>query len=104
MFSHMMRLVSIHLKLLDMVGQAKSELKRSAVADNMSGKSKLSEVRTSSGMFIPKAKVSFIYPSLFAGSLFEILRLMLMMMCHYMHGIRFQLYDLWRIEGEERKK
>ncbi|KAL0348736.1 UNVERIFIED_CONTAM: putative prolyl 4-hydroxylase 4 [Sesamum angustifolium] len=36
--------------------QAKSELKRSAVADNVSGKSKLSEVRTSSGMFIPKAK------------------------------------------------
>ncbi|XP_059433700.1 probable prolyl 4-hydroxylase 4 [Corylus avellana] len=35
---------------------AKSELKRSAVADNMSGKSKLSEVRTSSGMFIRKAK------------------------------------------------
>ncbi|KAK4483271.1 hypothetical protein RD792_010456, partial [Penstemon davidsonii] len=36
--------------------EAKSELKRSAVADNESGKSKLSEVRTSSGMFIPKAK------------------------------------------------
>ncbi|KAF9618277.1 hypothetical protein IFM89_000912 [Coptis chinensis] len=35
---------------------AKSELKRSAVADNNSGKSKLSEVRTSSGMFISKAK------------------------------------------------
>lgn len=42
--------------------QAKSELKRSAVADNVSGKSKLSEVRTSSGMFIRKAKVaSLIY-------------------------------------------
>lgn len=41
--------------------KAKSELKRSAVADNVSGKSKLSEVRTSSGMFISKAKVqSFI--------------------------------------------
>lgn len=37
--------------------QAKSELKRSAVADNVSGKSKLSQVRTSSGMFISKAKV-----------------------------------------------
>ncbi|KAK6117345.1 hypothetical protein DH2020_048936 [Rehmannia glutinosa] len=35
---------------------AKSELKRSAVADNVSGKSKLSEVRTSSGMFIRKGK------------------------------------------------
>ncbi|KAK6130386.1 hypothetical protein DH2020_035891 [Rehmannia glutinosa] len=36
--------------------EAKSELKRSAVADNVSGKSKLSEVRTSSGMFIRKGK------------------------------------------------
>ncbi|XP_030519995.1 prolyl 4-hydroxylase 2-like [Rhodamnia argentea] len=53
-----------------LISLAKSELKRSAVADNMSGKSKLSEVRTSSGMFIPKAKVSFIHPSLFARSLF----------------------------------
>ncbi|KAL5983993.1 hypothetical protein ACLOJK_018095 [Asimina triloba] len=35
---------------------AKSELKRSAVADNLSGQSKLSEVRTSSGMFISKGK------------------------------------------------
>ncbi|ERN07494.1 hypothetical protein AMTRI_Chr12g275520 [Amborella trichopoda] len=35
---------------------AKSELKHSAVADNISGKSKLSEVRTSSGMFIRKGK------------------------------------------------
>ncbi|KAK4798784.1 hypothetical protein SAY86_031110 [Trapa natans] len=39
-----------------LVSLAKSELKRSAVADNVSGKSKLSEVRTSSGMFIPKGK------------------------------------------------
>ncbi|XWS13980.1 hypothetical protein CRYUN_Cryun36dG0084800 [Craigia yunnanensis] len=39
-----------------LISLAKSELKRSAVADNDSGKSKLSEVRTSSGMFIPKAK------------------------------------------------
>ncbi|KAF7138010.1 hypothetical protein RHSIM_Rhsim07G0112000 [Rhododendron simsii] len=36
--------------------QAKSELKRSAVADNESAKSKLSEVQTSSGMFIAKGK------------------------------------------------
>ncbi|KAI8527343.1 hypothetical protein RHMOL_Rhmol12G0068100 [Rhododendron molle] len=36
---------------------AKSELKRSAVADNESGKIKLSDVRTSSGMFIAKGKV-----------------------------------------------
>ncbi|KAJ8434953.1 hypothetical protein Cgig2_025989 [Carnegiea gigantea] len=35
---------------------AKSELKRSAVADNDSGKSQVSEVRTSSGAFINKAK------------------------------------------------
>ncbi|XP_057546286.1 probable prolyl 4-hydroxylase 4 [Amaranthus tricolor] len=35
---------------------AKSELKRSAVADNDSGESQLSEVRTSSGAFISKAK------------------------------------------------
>lgn len=39
-----------------LISLAKSELKRSAVADNVSGKSKLSEVRTSSGMFISKAK------------------------------------------------
>ncbi|KAK8709784.1 hypothetical protein V6N13_060786 [Hibiscus sabdariffa] len=39
-----------------LISLAKSELKRSAVADNVSGKSKLSEVRTSSGMFIAKAK------------------------------------------------
>ncbi|KAI4304117.1 hypothetical protein MLD38_039672 [Melastoma candidum] len=39
-----------------LISLAKSELKRSAVADNESGKSKLSEVRTSSGMFIPKGK------------------------------------------------
>ncbi|XVF38601.1 hypothetical protein REPUB_Repub20aG0116400 [Reevesia pubescens] len=39
-----------------LISLAKSELKRSAVADNVSGKSKLSEVRTSSGMFIPKGK------------------------------------------------
>jgi prolyl 4-hydroxylase len=39
-----------------LISLAKSELKRSAVADNLSGQSKLSEVRTSSGMFIPKAK------------------------------------------------
>lgn len=64
-------LVSSNLKLnlfdLDLVvvdsvcwycEKAKSELKRSAVADNLSGQSKLSEVRTSSGMFIPKGKVT----------------------------------------------
>lgn len=39
-----------------LISLAKTELKRSAVADNLSGKSKLSEVRTSSGMFISKAK------------------------------------------------
>ncbi|KAK9287883.1 hypothetical protein L1049_016325 [Liquidambar formosana] len=39
-----------------LISLAKSELKRSAVADNISGKSKLSEVRTSSGMFISKGK------------------------------------------------
>ncbi|KAE8698218.1 Prolyl 4-hydroxylase 2 [Hibiscus syriacus] len=39
-----------------LISIAKLELKRSAVADNVSGKSKLSEVRTSSGMFIAKAK------------------------------------------------
>ncbi|KAI8538156.1 hypothetical protein RHMOL_Rhmol09G0080300 [Rhododendron molle] len=35
---------------------AKSELKRSAFANNESGKSKLSDVQTSSGMFIAKGK------------------------------------------------
>ncbi|MED6205478.1 putative prolyl 4-hydroxylase 4 [Stylosanthes scabra] len=39
-----------------LISLAKSELKRSAVADNLSGESQLSEVRTSSGMFIPKGK------------------------------------------------
>ncbi|RYR30988.1 hypothetical protein Ahy_B01g055784 isoform B [Arachis hypogaea] len=39
-----------------LISLAKSELKRSAVADNLSGESQLSEVRTSSGMFIPKDK------------------------------------------------
>lgn len=39
-----------------LISIAKSELKRSAVADNLSGESKLSEVRTSSGMFISKNK------------------------------------------------
>ncbi|XP_010912106.1 probable prolyl 4-hydroxylase 4 [Elaeis guineensis] len=39
-----------------LISIAKSELKRSAVADNLSGKSKLSTVRTSSGMFISKGK------------------------------------------------
>lgn len=39
-----------------LISISKSELKRSAVADNLSGASKLSEVRTSSGMFISKNK------------------------------------------------
>ncbi|KAJ4722295.1 putative Prolyl 4-hydroxylase alpha subunit [Melia azedarach] len=39
-----------------LISLAKTGLKRSAVADNLSGESKLSEVRTSSGMFIPKGK------------------------------------------------
>ncbi|KAK4855622.1 hypothetical protein QYF36_009130 [Acer negundo] len=39
-----------------LISLAKTELKRSAVADNLSGESKLSEVRTSSGMFISKGK------------------------------------------------
>ncbi|KAK4283570.1 hypothetical protein QN277_000507 [Acacia crassicarpa] len=39
-----------------LISIAKSELKRSEVADNESGESTLSEVRTSSGMFIPKNK------------------------------------------------
>ncbi|XP_074563539.1 putative prolyl 4-hydroxylase 4 [Curcuma longa] len=39
-----------------LISIARSELKRSAVADNLSGKSTLSEVRTSSGMFISKGK------------------------------------------------
>ncbi|KAL2922857.1 putative prolyl 4-hydroxylase 4 [Bienertia sinuspersici] len=39
-----------------LISLAKSELKRSAVADNESGDSQVSEVRTSSGAFISKAK------------------------------------------------
>ncbi|XP_039129649.1 probable prolyl 4-hydroxylase 4 [Dioscorea cayenensis subsp. rotundata] len=43
-----------------LISLAKSELKRSQVADNLSGKSTLSEVRTSSGMFIAKGKDSIV--------------------------------------------
>ncbi|XBJ11169.1 probable prolyl 4-hydroxylase 4 isoform X2 [Aegilops tauschii subsp. strangulata] len=39
-----------------LVSLARAELKRSAVADDTSGKSKLSEVRTSSGTFISKGQ------------------------------------------------
>ncbi|XP_038903083.1 probable prolyl 4-hydroxylase 4 [Benincasa hispida] len=39
-----------------LISLAKAELKRSSVADNLSGESKVSEVRTSSGAFIHKAK------------------------------------------------
>ncbi|TVU19939.1 hypothetical protein EJB05_36121, partial [Eragrostis curvula] len=39
-----------------LISLARAELKRSAVADNMSGKSTLSEVRTSSGTFLRKAQ------------------------------------------------
>ncbi|RVX21661.1 putative prolyl 4-hydroxylase 4 [Vitis vinifera] len=45
-----------------LISLAKSELKRSAVADNVSGKSRLSEVRTSSGMFIGKGKIGIGLP------------------------------------------
>ena len=38
--------------------QAKDKLEKSMVADNESGKSIASEVRTSSGMFLRKAQVS----------------------------------------------
>lgn len=48
-----------------LISIAKSELKRSAVADNLSGESKLSEVRTSSGMFISKNKVALLSVLLF---------------------------------------
>ncbi|KFK44254.1 hypothetical protein AALP_AA1G234600 [Arabis alpina] len=41
------------------VSLAKADLKRSAVADNDSGQSKFSEVRTSSDTFISKGKISF---------------------------------------------
>lgn len=51
------RILCFSMCLGGFVFQAKSELKRSAVADNVSGKSRLSDVRTSSGMFIPKGKV-----------------------------------------------
>ncbi|KAJ0979688.1 hypothetical protein J5N97_015162 [Dioscorea zingiberensis] len=43
-----------------LISLAKSELKRSQVADNLSGKSTLSQVRTSSGMFIAKGKDSIV--------------------------------------------
>ncbi|XP_058215859.1 uncharacterized protein LOC131326954 [Rhododendron vialii] len=59
LFSLLMKLNQLELgdvSLLTIDVKAKSELKRSAVADNESGKSKLSEVRTISGMFIAKGK------------------------------------------------
>ncbi|CAA6669048.1 unnamed protein product [Spirodela intermedia] len=43
-----------------LVSLARSELRRSYVADSTSGESKLSEVRTSSGMFIRKGKDSIV--------------------------------------------
>ncbi|KAK0594873.1 hypothetical protein LWI29_001413 [Acer saccharum] len=43
--------------------QAKDKLEKSMVADNESGKSIESEVRTSSGMFLSKAQVdNFLFP------------------------------------------
>lgn len=43
---------------LNLDEQAKDKLEKSMVADNESGKSIESEVRTSSGMFLKKAQVS----------------------------------------------
>lgn len=48
----------------DLLKKAKASLKRSAVADNDSGESKFSEVRTSSGTFIAKGKVRFCHSML----------------------------------------
>lgn len=48
-----------------LISLAKLELKRSAIADHLSGKSTLSEVRTSSGMFITKGKVFLHFFSFF---------------------------------------
>lgn len=43
--------------------QAKKKIQRSMVADNQSGKSVMSEVRTSSGMFLNKRQVRSVPPS-----------------------------------------
>ena len=45
---------------LNLGDKAKDKLEKSMVADNESGKSVESEVRTSSGMFLNKAQVSLI--------------------------------------------
>ena len=56
--SHFVSSIQIYCwRIVFLLWQARSELKRSEVADNDSGKSKLSTVRTSSGMFISKNKV-----------------------------------------------
>ena len=65
--------------------KAKASLKRSAVADNDSGESKLSEVRTSSGTFIPKAKVRSFSLSLCFPSL--------ILTCLYVKFFLFSLFD-----------
>ncbi|KAJ9537270.1 hypothetical protein OSB04_030003 [Centaurea solstitialis] len=69
-----------------MISLAKSELKRSAVADNVSGKSKLSEVRTSSGCLSPSPSdpglVALLFPLKENGEDIQVLK--------YEHG---QKYD-----------
>lgn len=46
------------------ISQAKSKLEKSMVADNESGKSIVSEIRTSSGMFLAKGQVIPLSPFL----------------------------------------
>lgn len=51
-----------------MFGKAKDKLEKSMVADNDSGESIESEVRTSSGMFLMKAQVCFVVSTTFSRS------------------------------------
>ena len=51
-------LFGIHISISCL--QAKNKLEKSMVADNESGKSVLSQIRTSSGMFITKGQVNLI--------------------------------------------
>ncbi|CAH9080493.1 unnamed protein product [Cuscuta europaea] len=78
-----------------LISLARSELKRSYVADNESGKSKLSEVRTSSGMFISKGKdpiVSGIEEKISAWSFLPIENGEDIQVLHYEEGQKYEAH------------
>ncbi|CAK8533583.1 unnamed protein product [Lathyrus sativus] len=77
-----------HLKTL-----AKDKLEKSMVADNVSGKSIQSEVRTSSGMFLKKAQdevVADIENRIAAWTFFPIENGESLQVLHYQHGEKYE--------------